>query len=713
MSTTAPLAVRPMLLTTTLLVSGYAQVAFAQDTGGEEGFDLGTVTIKARRFDEADVQVPISTTVVNPGVTNVTPSSRVSETVQNAPNVDFTNTGAPRFTKFSIRGSGSLNLDSPDDTSVGIYVDGVPVPRQASDFQLLDIQQVEILRGPQGTLFGDSSSAGAINVITRPAPEGVEGESRLSFDSDRNASVKFLYGDRINDRVAYRFTGGYNKQAASIPDATQGKDVGELDEFALRATVFADFTDTASGVFVLDHSRFKTDHPSWVWRDAPGGPTASQATLDDSDQTSTGVSAKLSFDLGGVELQTITSWRRVDADILTDNIDSLLDNGLPFALPGAVFTTQNDEVQDVFFQEVLLRSQSDNGVTWQAGANFKYNNLDTTFTNTTGSPAFPGALFTATTDTVIKSKFYSIFGEAEVPLNDKLTMSVGGRYSLVERDASVNFSGSGVTAADTGSARFSGWSGRLSLAYTPTLDSNYYVTLSRGWKPGGYQRFQSNISTAGVLDPIYDETTSKNIEIGTKQRFLDGRAALDFALFYNDAKDEQVISYDFATFQLQLENANVRTKGFELEGSYDVSDRFNIGGGIGYTKAEFTNNNAAAGVVAGNRVPGVPSWSLGLNANYVVPVRVFNGQAADWVSSLAVVYRSDREADIANRLTLDDYTVVNLSSGIETDRWGARVFVRNLLDERYATSGILNPNGRIGVVEGPGRTIGFEVSARW
>mgnify|MGYP001799489371 CR=1 FL=1 len=678
----------------------------------DEPFDLGTLIINARRFDEPDIDVPFSTSVVTPETTEIAPSSRVSEVVQNAPNVNFSNPGAPRFTQFNIRGAGALNLDAPDDTSVGTYVNGVPIPRQAADFQLLDIQQVEILRGPQGTLFGDNSSAGVINVITRPAPDAAERELRFSFDSEENSSVKFLFGDRVSDRLAYRIVGGYNNRAGFIPDATQGVNVGELDELALRATFFAEFSDTVSGEFVLDHNSFDTDHPSWVWRDAPDGPTASQAEFDSSEQTSTGASAKLTFNLDAFELQTITSFRRIDADVFTDNIDFLLDAGLPFAAPGSAFTTLNDETQDVFFQEFLFRDETSRGLRWQAGLNFKLNQLDTTFTNVTEDPAFPGFPFTDTTNTTIDSKFYSVFGEVDVPVSETVTLSFGARYSIVERDADVNFNGFGLTFADAGDTSFSGWSGRASLAYAPTLDNNYYATLSRGWKPGGFQRFQSNISSTGRLDPTYDETTSVSFEIGNKRRFMDGRAALDFALFYTDAEDEQAVAFDFTTFQLQIENADVRTKGFELEGSYDVTDRFTIGGGIGYTDAEFTSSNAVAGVVSGNQVPNAPLWSVGLNANYTAPVNVF-GRSADWVSSLAVIHRSDRQADISNSLTLDDYTVVNVSTGIETDNWGARLFVRNLFDETYETSAILNPNGRVGVVEAPERSVGFEISARW
>ena len=714
-STRLPLAIKSTLFCTTLLVSGISQPSFAQDTTKtteKESVFLGNITLNARRFDEAEIEVPFSTSVISKETAEISPSQRVSEIVENAPNVNFSNPGAPRFTQFSIRGAGALNLDAPDDTSIGTYVNGVPIPRQAADFQLLDIQQVEILRGPQGTLFGDNASAGAINIITRPAPDGVERELRFSLDSGKNSNVKLLFGDRVNDKLAYRIVGGFNAREENIPDETLNRDVGSLDELALRATIFAEMSDSVSGEFVLDRNSFSTDHPSWIWRDAPADPTASQVKADDSDQTSNGVSAKLTFDLDAFELQSITAYRNVDADVFTDNIDALLDAGLSFATPGSVYTTGNDETQEVLFQEFLFRNEAESGFTWQAGVNNKRNKLDSEFTNVKESPAFQGFQLIDSTNTEINSNFYSIFGEADLPLIDKLTMSLGARCSLVQREASVAFASATAAASDSGNADFSGWSGRASLSYGPNVDNNFYGTIVRGWKPGGFQRFQSNIGTAGIMDPIYRETTTNSIEIGSKHSFLDGRLDLNFAAFNTEAKNEQVIAYDFTTFQLQIENADVKTRGFELESSYDVTDLFSIGGGIGYTEAEFTDDNTAAGVVAGNRVPNVPERSSGLNANYVAPVTVF-GNRADWGSSLAVVHRSDRQANTSNTLTLDEYTAVNISTGISTGNWGARLYMKNLFDETYFTSGVLNPNGRVGVVEGPERTIGIEISAKW
>lgn len=711
-------ALEQMLSETDLTARAVAENSFvvsrdvvSQNAAGDS-FDLGTLTLQARRFDEAEVDVPFSTSVISTNAVEVTPSTRLSEVINIAPNVNVSNPGAPRFSLFNIRGGGALNLDAPDDTSVGIYVDGVPIPRQAADFQLLDIEQVEILRGPQGTLFGDNSSAGVINIITRGAPEGPEAELRLSFDSEENYSAKFLVGMRFNDRVALRFAGGYNFRNGFIPEANLGGTVGELEDVTLRATLFAQFSETVSGEFVVDYNSFDTDHPSWVWRDAPGGPTAAQAQEDDSEQSSFGVSAKLTFDLEPFELQTITSFRSVEADIFTDNIDFLLDAGLAFAVPGSVFTTRNDETQDVFFQEFILRNETGTGLRWQAGLNYKRNDLDTTFTNNSTNPLVPGVIFVDSTNTNIESDFYAAFGEIDIPLSSPLTLSLGARYSFVDRSADVLFNGFGLAIPASASADFSGWSGRAALSYQASAENNYYLTLARGWKPGGFQRFQSNISTTRQVDPIFGETESYSIEIGNKRRFADGRGSLDVALFYSEAEDEQVIAFDFTTFTLQIQNADVRSQGFEVQSSYQITSRFFVGAGLGYTDAEFTSTNLVAGVVNGNRVPNVPKWSFGLTAGYVAPVQVF-GSSADWRTDLTVVHRSSRAADLANALTLDDYTVVNLSTGIETDHWGARLFVRNLFDETFETSAIFNPNGRIGVVEGQERAVGLEISAKW
>lgn len=688
------------------------QAQQTNETDDSDIVDLGTITVQARRFDETAVAVPISSSVVNREVMDITPSSRLSEEIRTAPNVNASSTGVPRFSQFNIRGLGALNLDAADDTSVGTYVNGVPIPRQSADFQLLDVEQVEILRGPQGTLFGDTSSAGAINVITREAPTGDEGEVRLSFDDHGNLNAGFLLGTRINDRAAFRFSAASNTLDASIPDLTLGRDVGELKEVAARAVAFYDFTDTVSGEFTFDYSSFDTDHPSWVFADAPVEPSAAQAQADDSRQVSRGFSAKFTFDLDGVEAQSVTSYRDIDATVFTDNIDVQLDAGLPFAMPGTVFTTENDETQTYFFQELLFRSSTDSGLVWQAGVNYRNDGVDTTFTDTSESPAFPGFPVVSSTNTEIESEHFAIFGEADVPLSDKVSLTLGGRYSKVQRDADVSFATFGSAASDSASASFSGFSGRVGLSYEPNLDQLYYATLSRGWKPGGFQRFQSNIAVTGSVDPTFNESSNVTFELGHKRTFDNGRGAFNFAAFYTEAEDEQIVNFDFNTFQLAIDNADVRSAGFEADVAYQLTDRFNISGSVGYTDAVFTSDRVAAGISKGNHVPNVPRWSAGLNGTYVAPVKAF-GAGADWVTSASAVFRSEREADSSNTLTLDEHVVVNLSTGIQSGNWGARIYVENLFDETYETSAILNPNGRVGVVRGQERTIGIEFSAKW
>ncbi|MFV0293544.1 MAG: TonB-dependent receptor domain-containing protein [Paracoccus sp. (in: a-proteobacteria)] len=166
--------------------------------------------------------------------------------------------------------------------------------------------------------------------------------------------------------------------------------------------------------------------------------------------------------------------------------------------------------------------------------------------------------------------------------------------------------------------------------------------------------------TTGQLDSAFDESTNLTFELGHKRAFADGLGTFDISVFHTEAKDEQVVSYDFTTFQLNIDNADVRSSGLEIDTNYQLTDRLSIAGAVGYTDAVFTSDNAAAGISKGNRVPNVSAWSVGLNGTYVAPVSVF-GNGGDWVTYASLIYRSKREADVANLLTLDEYTPSHLS----------------------------------------------------
>ncbi|SDE65180.1 iron complex outermembrane recepter protein [Rhodospira trueperi] len=672
---------------------------------------LEPVTVTARKRAESASDVPISLSVMDGDDLDEAGVETVFDTMKLVPNLSATTSGPARFSTFIIRGGGAVLMDAPDDTSVGVYVDGVPVPRHMADMDLLDVDRVEVMRGPQGTLFGDASSAGAINIVTKAPSDTFEGRVIGDFGNEgRRSGQVSLSGPIIPDRLAMRLSGSVRHEDGTIKDRRFGGDVGEEDAWSVRGQAAITPTDRLSIDVTLDGSRVETDHPNWIWRDAADYPSVDQRVSEWSDQTSLGVGATITYDLDWATATSVTSFRRVTAETIGDNIDLLLDDGLMLAADGGGYVSDFEEETRRVVQELRLTGADDQAIAWQVGANFSAMDFDALFADTT---TMMGWATDERRDASVDGQSYGLFGETTVPLGAGFDLTLGARYSYVTKDARTDYTSSmGLAASDSKEDSWSAVTGRASLAYHWTEDVSTYATVARGWKPGGFQRYSANIATSGEIEDAYGETRSWTYELGNKARFLGGRAVLDAAVFYTTAEDEQVNAYDLTTYQLQIKSGDVDSYGFEVEGRVQATENLTLGGGLGYTHATFTQDVPDAGIRDGNRVPNVPLWNANINGVYRYPLTLA-GLDGDWTSRVAYSYRSDREGDITNEATLDGYHLVDLSTGLDFDAISVRLYANNVLDEEYAVSGYMNSNGRVAVAPGDGRAFGAVLSYRW
>lgn len=670
-----------------------------------DNIELATIEVIARNRAEDQIDVPSSLTVRSAEQLSTRGLDGTRQAVSSVPNVTSTNPGVARFTRFVIRGAGSIGLDSPDDTSVAVNVNNIALPKHLADSLLFDLEQVEVLRGPQGTHFGQNSQAGAINVRTKMPEDRFAASIGGEWGADKDGHSRYNGTGMVNfapvqGKIMTRLAGKWSQKDGNIKDLIHGGEVGNVDTFGLRSTTRIIANDSLDFLISADISRDDNDHPSWISASASQFPATSQANRDKTVQESYGLSLTGNYVFANdIELTSVTSYRNLESDIFTDNVDPLIETSTPYV-------SKWDEKFSKFGQEIRLATSLDNGVSWLAGVNLGVNDFDADIKDELNNGAITNYF-----DVKIENKTYGVFGELDIPFAERFKLSLGGRYNHDEKEADLSYRNSfapGVTSQKAKKS-WSAFTGKAALSVNWQEDLHSYISLARGWKPGGFNRYPVNLSLSKPELP-FDETTSWTAELGTKASLMDGRAFVSGAVFYSRTSDEQIGSFDFATNSLKILNADTRSYGVELEGSIKPTDGLTLSGGLGFNHTRFAKDVAALSIRKGAKVPGVPGLTASARGQYDMPFFAF-GRDLIWSSSASWSFHGSRQANRQNDLKLNSYHLVDAKTGISWNSGEAKsevyLFGRNLFDESYETSAGYSQTRVKTIVAGEGRVLGL------
>jgi iron complex outermembrane receptor protein len=652
----------------------------AQAEAVSQGQTIEEIVVTARKREERVQDVPMAISAISGERLERAGGDNLRDIGSLFAGVSFNDSNGSGG-EFSIRGLTSAGSGS--DTSVGLYVDEVFVGDEASMSQrLYDLQTFQILKGPQGTLFGRNSVAGAVNIVTRK-PEADFGGSvditvgdygLMQYGVTLNAPIM---SDRLMTRVNYidRKRDGYLKNSAQ--PGVRGNDE---DGHSLRAHLLGRPTDTLEVLLSVDDSHddtcdnmFKviggtlangnTDPDISAW----DGPCASVRDVS-------GVSLRADQKFSGMTLTSITAYRERDTEFLTDRDFT----GLPILATGL----NTDEHQ--FTQEVRLASAGNERVNWVVGAFwFERDYLQDTILDL--GPGFlgPGLRNTvhALADTTTRS--LAGFGSVEFHVTGALSAEVGLRYTSetksldYEQTATLPIPGFGVVAPFNKDVDGGEWSPTLTLTYRVQPDAMAYARIARGFKSGGFNAGPSSDPSRIEFAPEF----LTSYEIGYKGVFLDGLATFDGDVFYLDYSDIQQSDQDGAGFYIG-NAASARSYGVETQFSLRVLDRLSLRGGVGYVNAKYDDFGARSD----NELARAPKWTGSLSAELNLPA----GDAGSFVLMPEVAYRDANYVDSANTELFRQQanTVVNVRAGFEsTAGWSVIGWVRNLTDERYTLGG--------------------------
>jgi iron complex outermembrane recepter protein len=740
-----PRLMTALLSATTLGGFAFANIAFAQTAPSAQTDNKDEVVIvTARRRDEALQDVPVSVTSLSAAALDATGAPDITVLQQVTPNATVQVARGSNSTLIAfIRGVGQQDPLWGFEPGVGLYVDDVYIARpQGAVLDIFDINRIEVLRGPQGTLYGRNTIGGAIKYVTRRMSSDPTLRTRLSLGSygqiDATASGSTPLSDtfRVGGAIARYQRDGYGK------NITTGAEHYNKDVLAGR--VSAEWEPNSSLFFRLAYDTVQDDsNAKHGHREAPGaGLTTGVPILANVYDTDAGIGSANSVENSGLSL---TGEWKINDTFTLKSITASRDGATTTLID---FDTNQAKALDVparygdtqFSQELqlLVTGERLNGV-----VGLYYLDADATgaFDTIVGI-----ANLTIATSGKVGTKSVAAYGDFSYDITDALSISVGGRYTDDKRSGTVyrqNFTGLGsplfgnsaaiaglLRSNYTASKDFTDFSPRVSVSFEFSDALTAYAAYSEGFKSGGFDMRGDVVLTPKTVNG-YEPENVNSYEIGLKGSLFGGRANFAGAIFRAEYEGQQItrqeptVAAGIASF---VDNAGSSTiQGFELEGGARFSDNFSTTFGLGYTDAKF--NEFRSFTLVGNVLTPInlapnavfqntPEW----NGNVAINYKRDLGTIGSMDATMSASYRSEYSMfEFVNPLVdqLDPVTLVDASIGWNSEDgvFRAALTGRNLTDERYKVGGYSFAGATFGNVQnsfyGAPKTVTLNLSAKF
>ena len=685
------------------IVAASAVPAIAQEAADQESTVLKPIVVTARKTEEQIRDVPQSITVVKPKDIESNALDSGGAIAAASPNVVWQNASVGRQF-FSIRGISSLGVPNNfSDGTIGFTVDGIPQSMMSSQNMLFDIDHVEVLRGPQGTLWGTNALGGAINVTTKQ-PDG-EHEVKITTEYGEHGYAMgeatlggALIPDSLNGRMAVRF----NHYDGDI-DSLFTDDLGARKIGAFRGGLQFNGLDNTTVTLTGNYLRDNSNTPFSLLRGAPGFPISGVVTESDYVTTHADLGLTIKHDFENFSLTSITGFQNNKITARTEANDILIPSLFP--LVGSNVWHGIDK-EKIFSQEIRLNSIEGNNIRWVVGGNLNYSDLDHSCAAPQCAP-FPYSGL-VTMDTNLRALNLGLFGDASIPLGEKWEVSFGGRLSHddIKLKQTNDLGVPGLTGDSDADGTY--LTGRTALAYKWTDTAQSYVSIARGHGTRIYPLF--SYPNNGIVADAYPAAENWTYELGTKVTLFDDRLELDGSVFYNDVKNGVLSYYDPGLGGFATTFQSYETSGFELQARAAITDELSFNAGVGYTHTRLGSDGASS-IFKGNRVPNIPEWSVSAGLAYETDAEVVS-LPGSFNAAVDYQYRSSRPADVQSTFNLDAYSIVNARIGWKNTGGDFEIygFGRNLFDERYEMFGAAGYFGSEVVSVSQGRVLGVGIS---
>jgi len=709
-----------VLSTPALLLVLTPALAAAQTAGAPQGsssqndafrFRLPTLTVTAQKEAEDKQKIPVSVTAVPKDTLENAAVHFVSEAAIFAPNTYFTEFSARKLSNPQFRGIGS----SPANPGITTYIDGVPqLNVSSSSLELLDVGQIEFVRGPQGALFGRNTLGGLVNVTSAPpSASSWTGTFSVPFGNYGSWAVRGgASGPIVKDKVSLGVSfSQVDREGFTVNDVT-GNDIDSRSAFTGKAQLMWQPNKAWEGRVILSGERARDgdyslndvgalrSHPFHAARDFEG--------RTDRDVFGTTILARRAG--GPVTFSSTTGFVNWKTQDLTD---------LDYT-PLPLVTRDNTEEDFQFTQEIRFASGDSASVRlsdharlrWQSGLFLFTQNYEQDAINSY-SPFLvaPFPVSQHTPRSALDDFGLGIFGQGTVTIGTDLEVAAGARFDYENKNALLEtfFDPAIAPGARVDAEKsFSNVSPQFSTQYRLQPDTSLYATIGRGYKAGGF----NPSSPAGA--EAYGEERTWNVEGGVKTLWSGGRVSTTAAIFFIDWQDLQLnVPNPFVPTQFYIANVGgASSKGVEFELAARAAPGVDLFGAVGYTHARFGDGSVSSGVsVEGNKIPNTPDYTTSMGVQYS---RAF-GSASIAARADAVFYGSLQYND-QNSMSQDAYSLVNFRLGVTGRLLLGELVIRNAFDTHYIPLAFPYPNfapsGFVGEMGAP-RTVTFRAGVRF
>jgi iron complex outermembrane receptor protein len=687
----------------------------------EQGLQTVVVTAQKRAQSMQDVPVAVSTVderaIENQQIVDFSDLTRVAPSLTISQN--------PNNNNIMLRGVGTFAYSIGIESAVSVIVDDVPVIQQLQAFSnLSDVARVEVLRGPQGTLFGKNSSAGVINIVTKESARELEGHGQATVTSDHERRVEAGISGPLTATTGYRLNAYAGQRDGEIRNLTTGADLNGDRSKGLRARIDFKPTATLQGKLIADYNMRHTEGPVTTFLSVPAGarqqnlvsiapalagvtpgPDNRVVRMDDpgyAHNEAASLSGTVNWKLDGHTLTSVSTYQDWKFDLVSDY--DLTDLDLVGAITKGAqhggITGSGPYHSRMFTQELRVTSNGDGVFNYLGGLYYANTHNDRAFVR---GPAYSVADWDAGTG----NETAAVFGQAEYRFTPATRLNVGARFNRERIDVRFTNRVPATPVAWTGASSDDAVTGKVALQHDLAKGVMVYGSYATGYKGAGYD-VSTGFDASRARQPVAPET-SRAWELGLKSRFLQNRLQVNAALFSTDYKDFQAQSRRLdpgtnLTTNVVTNVGALRTRGAELELTGKPVNTLLLDGSLAWVDAvivRFPNANcypgqtAAQGCVAlgnatvqnlaGKRLANAPRLKLNMGGTWYFPV----GDSYSGTANLNYQYQSPTSFDLAsNPLTIEGgYGIVNGSIALADAAHNLKVtlYANNLFDKSYST----------------------------
>ena len=696
------------LMASTAMLPAAAPAQSAADTPDAQPADI---IVTAQRYEQRLQDVPLSISAIGAEELSARGTTDLKDLQYSVPGLSTFEYGVSRqFVQ--LRGMATTIGSS----TVGVYLDETPLGLDAQgdpmNVRLYDMERVEVLRGPQATLYGQGSMGGTIRYIpAAPRLDAVEGSFEGEYSSTRHGDSNYKAVGALNlpiatDKLGVRLVAGYERIGGFIDNVATGeKNVNSADIYTLRGTLLARPSERLSLSLMGVYQKSKQDNQDF------GVDYQTTALLPQPiNDRYTLIQGKASYDLDFAELSASASY--IDrhnsgaSDVSGAYIPFLALLGFP---PGFIDRVglANDANFNIYNGEIRLASQSDGPLGWQFGALYrdsKSRQVGGTFTKPNDAP-----ITLSSSDVLYRNKSYALYGEVNYAFTPRLKVLVGLRYFSEHKTADITSTNFGSSTVDIGDDRFDSLNPRFNLSYEFSQSSMVYANIAKGFRSGG---FNATSVGMGVIDipPTYDSDEIWTYELGTKHQLFGGKLTLDASVYRNEWSKVQSYTFVPGTALAAVTNSgHVEGWGVDLSAMARPTRDLTLSATYGWNNLEF--DKATVDKAVGDPVDGAvrETWSASLDYRPALTATVTG------------IFRIDYQHAGASQITLRTFAVppviprpgrdlVNLRIGVAAGPVEVALFANNLFDENAPN--LIGPLGTIAEnIEQRPRVVGVSANA--